>query len=209
MAKKKAARKKTTKKRAAKGRARTSSGKKKATAGKKAATRKTAKRGGGRKRYSEEQRREVAEYSIVHGIHAAAKKFGVSAPSVTNWRKAYGITRATKRKALSGHTVQLKAPAGRRSSGGRAGYPEELRREVADYSILHGIQAAAKKYKVSAPSVTNWRRQFGINRSTKAQALAAVDEVSTTTSLPKSEIRQVRRQLEQAFRAIDDLLSKL
>ena len=197
------AKKKVTKKKAAK---KTTS--KKRTS-KKGATRK--KSAAGRVRYSAETQREVAEYSILHGIHAAAKKFGVSAPSVTNWRKAFGINRDTKRAAQSGKRVQLATPRASSGSAGRAGYPEDFRREVADYSILHGIQQAAKKFKVSAPSVTNWRRSFGITRAHKREALASVSHAApaVSASLPKGEVRQVRKQLDQAFRSLDRLLAKL
>jgi transposase len=163
-------------------------------------------------------RKKVAEFSILHGIHAAAEKFGVSAPSVTNWRKAYGITRETKKAAKTGRRVKLATPTRSTGSAGRTGYPEEFRREVADFSILHGIQQAAQRFNVSAPSVTNWRRAFGITRAHKREALASVTRTASGTrrgpagggvSLPKGELRQVRKQLDQAFRALDRLLAKL
>jgi transposase-like protein len=162
---------------------------------------------GGRNRYSEEVRREVAEFSILNGIHAAAKKFGVSPPSVTNWRKSLGISRATKRAAQG-----KLAPAGSRGAAAvRAGrgYSEDFRREVADYSIVNGIQNAAKKFKISPPSVTNWRRAFGITRAQKRQALASIASTPAAARVPAGDLRDVRKKLDSAFRALDRLLAKL
>lgn len=173
-----------------------------------AAKKRGSKRSGSpsRRTYTEDERREIAEFSITNGIHATAEKFGVSTPSVTNWRRAYGITRETKKRALSGQPVYL-AEAGEAASG--RGYSEAFRRDVAEYSILHGIQAAAEKFSVSAPSVTNWRRKFGINRGTKAAAIAAVAEGPSPAGIRKSEIRALRRQFEQALDSLDRLLAKL
>ncbi len=161
-------------------------------------------------RYSEEYRRSVAEHSILHGIHAAAKKFGVSAPSVTNWRKALGITRATKRAAQAGKQVKISRTA-RTIRGEGRGYSEQYRREVADYSIINGIQRAAKQYQVSAPSVTSWRKNFGITRASKAKAIASISSSATSGSprIAKGEVREVRKKLDGAFRALDRLLGKL
>ena len=173
-------------------------------------SKKRARSAGGRVTYSEEMRREVAEYSILHGIHAAAKKYSVSAPSVTNWRKAYGITRATKRAAQSGRKPRVAAKP-QRSGAGRVGYPESLRREVAEYSIVHGIQAAAKQYSVSAPSVTNWRKTFGITRADKVAALSRAANAPSggASRFKKGDVEKVRKHFEQAFRSLDQLLAKL
>jgi hypothetical protein len=174
---------------------------KRKTPPKAARSRKPAAKKRGRKRSGSPSRR-----TYTHGIHATAEKFGVSTPSVTNWRRAYGITRETKKRALSGQPVFL-ADAGEAASG--RGYSEAFRRDVAEYSILHGIQAAAEKFSVSAPSVTNWRRKFGINRGTKAAAIAAVAEGPSPAGIRKSEIRALRRQFEQALDSLDRLLAKL
>lgn len=177
----------------------------------KTSKKKRARSSGGRVTYSEDMRREVAEYSILHGIHAAAKKYSVSAPSVTNWRKAYGITRATKQAAQAGKKPRV-AASPKRSGAGRVGYPEPLRREIAEYSIVHGIQAAAKAYSVSAPSVTNWRKAFGITRADKVAALArgaAPAAAPAKSRFTKSEVQRVRKHFDQAFRSLDQLLAKL
>lgn len=181
-------------------------------AAKKSVKKSTKKASGGRPRYSESKRREVAEYSIVNGIHAAAKKYGVSAPSVTNWRRALGITRDTKKAALAGRTPKISAKPIAKKAAGRRGYDNAFRREVADYSILNGIQNAAKQYKVSAPSVTNWRREFGITRASRKKALASIGKGTAqraSAAVPTKEVRAVRSQLDKAFRALDDLLAKL
>jgi len=166
-------------------------------------------RGGKRPSYDVAFRQKVAEHSILHGIHAAAKEFGVSAPSVTTWRKAFGINRRTKKAAQAGRKVAL-APAA--SSGDREGrgYSESFRREVAEYSILSGIQSAAKKYKVSSPSVTNWRKAFGITRQSKRNALAKVSQGGAVASpLAPAERRELRKRFGELLRACERVIAKL
>jgi transposase len=169
--------------------------------------RKRARRAGSRTRYSEKVRREVADFSILNGIHAAAKKYGVSAPSVTNWRKSFGINRATKR-AAQGKNGAAAAPRAAGERRGR-GYTPDFRREVADYSIVNGIQSAAKKFKISAPSVTNWRRALGITRADKRKALDSISAARPANRVPAGDLRDVRKKLDGAFRALDRLLAKL
>lgn len=157
--------------------------------------------------YPPEFRRKVAEYSLKHGIARASEKFGVSTPSVTNWRRSYGINREMKKKVLAGKSVKVPKNPKKvtRSSSDRPRYSEQLRREIADYSVLHGIQGAAARYGVSSPSVTNWRREFGINRQTKKDRAKMVSNGVPQRVLEK-DLRRIRNQTQKALEAIDSLL---
>jgi transposase-like protein len=174
-----------------------------------AARRRGGKTGGKRPRYDVGFRQRVAEHSILHGIHAAAKEFGVSPPSVTTWRKAFGINRQTKKAAQAGRKIAL-APAAAAGGRERRGYGEDFRREVADYSILNGIQSAARHYKVSMPSVTNWRKAFGITRKSKQNALASVSTGRIAAPpLAKGDRRELQKRFQEFVRAFDRVLAKL
>ena len=103
---------------------------------------------------------------------AVGEKFSVSTPSVTNWRKDFGVTRATKEAAVSGKKVVLpEKPLSKPVPAGRKNYPDAFREEVARFSALEGIEKTALRFGVSSPSVTNWRREFGINRETREEIL--------------------------------------
>ncbi|HIA27920.1 MAG TPA: hypothetical protein EYN79_07350 [Planctomycetes bacterium] len=161
--------------------------------------------------YTPEFRRKVAEYSLVHGISRASDKFGVSTPSVTNWRRSYGINREMKKKILAGKRVKVpvKPVTVRRSAEGRPRYSDQLRREVAEYSVLQGIQGAAVRYQVSAPSVTNWRREFGITRQTKKDLVKKMPGgVAGGGNASQKKLRQLRKQTLRALETIDALLKR-
>lgn len=184
-------------------------GKRAAAAATRGANRSRGAAGKKRNRYDASYRQQVAEHSILHGIHAAAKKFGVSAPSVTTWRKYFGISRKTKKAMQAGKPVSISAPAASAGRQGR-GYSADFRREVAEYSILNGIQHAAKKFKVSSPSVTNWRKSFGIDRRRKEQALAAASTgAAAAPRLGKAEKRDLKKHFDAFVKAFDRLIEKI
>ncbi len=88
-------------------------------------------RRGARPKYSESFRHKVVKYSIKNGIARAADRFEVSTPSVTNWRKLYGVTRKTKIQAEKGQKISLPKqpiPKQERRSTGRK-YSAQFRRE--------------------------------------------------------------------------------
>ena len=122
-----------------------------------------------RPQYSEAFRRKVVQFSVKNGIVTAAEKFAVSTPSVTNWRKLYGVSRETKVAAIEGKGVKIAKkplPKSQRVSTGRKFSPT-FRKEVAEFSISEGVARTAGRFGVSTPSVTNWRREFGINRQSR------------------------------------------
>ncbi len=122
-----------------------------------------------RPQYSEAFRRKVVQFSVKNGIVTAAEKFEVSTPSVTNWRKLYGVSRETKVAAIEGKGVKIAKkplPKSQRVSTGRKFSPT-FRKEVAEFSISEGVARTAGRFGVSTPSVTNWRREFGINRQSR------------------------------------------
>ncbi len=159
--------------------------------------------------YPPEFRRKVAEYSLKHGISRASEKFGVSTPSVTNWRRSYGINREMKQKMLAGKTVRVPRNPKKVISGNsdRPRYSEQLRMEIAEYSILHGIQGAAVRYGVSSPSVTNWRREFGINRKTKKDRIKMMPS-GVSQRISEKDLRRIRNQTRKALETIDALLKR-
>jgi transposase-like protein len=126
-----------------------------------------------RPQYSEAFRRKVVQFSVKNGIVTAAEKFAVSTPSVTNWRKLYGVSRQTKVAAIEGRGVKIAKkplPKSQRVSTGRKFSPT-FRKEVAEFSISEGVARTADRFGVSTPSVTNWRREFGINRQSRQEWL--------------------------------------
>ncbi|HIG04744.1 MAG TPA: hypothetical protein EYQ08_03305 [Planctomycetes bacterium] len=126
-----------------------------------------------RPQYSEVFRRKVVQFSVKNGIVTAADKFAVSTPSVTNWRKLYGVSRETKVAAIGGMRVKIAKkplPKSQRVTTGRQFSPT-FRKEVAEFSIREGVARTADRFGVSTPSVTNWRREFGINRQSRQEWL--------------------------------------
>ena len=165
-----------------------------------------------KKSYTDAFRRKVVTYSVKNGIIAAAEKFSVSTPSVTNWRKDFGVTRATKEAAAAGEKVVLpEKPVSKPAPSGRKNYPETFREEVARFSALEGVEKTAIRFGVSAPSVTNWRREFGINRQTREKILKEQQKlgISSERGLGKKEILKVRRQVERSLELLDSLLQKM
>ena len=165
-----------------------------------------------RPQYSEAFRRKVVSYSVPHGIAAAAEKYNVSTPSVTNWRKLYGVSRALKLEVAKGKKMKLpKSPitSAKQAELGRR-YSPGFKREVAEFSALEGITKTASRFGVSVPSVTNWRREFGISRKTKTRLLAQGREREVATVKPPSrkEIQSIRDQLLKAVGLADRLLEK-
>ncbi|MDE0958442.1 MAG: hypothetical protein OSB12_07385 [Planctomycetota bacterium] len=126
-----------------------------------------------RPHYSEAFRRKVVQFSVINGIVTAAEKFAVSTPSVTNWRKLYGVSRETKVAAIGGRRVKIAKkplPKSQRVTTGRKFSPT-FRKEVAEFSISEGVARTADRFGVSTPSVTNWRREFGITRQSRQKWL--------------------------------------
>ncbi len=166
-----------------------------------------------RPKYSDAFRRKVVTYSVRNGIAQAADKFEVSTPSVTNWRKSYGVTRATRSSALNGEKIQIRKTPLKKSNDSASPtrrYLPEYRRQVAEFSVMVGVLRTAELFKVSAPSVTNWRREFGITRETAKQKnkhrQAGASGLSET---PKSsELRRVRKSLQTSLAIIDGWLGK-
>lgn len=162
--------------------------------------------------YTDAFRRKVVTYSVKNGIIAAAEKFSVSTPSVTNWRKDFGVTRATKEAAFAGKKVNLpEKPVSKPVPSGRKNYPQTFREEVARFSALEGVEKTAIRFGVSAPSVTNWRREFGINRETRDKIRKEHEKlgINSEKSLGKKEILKVRRQVEKSLALLDSLLEKM
>ena len=168
-------------------------------------------RRGARPKYSDSFRHKVVSYSIKNGIARAAARFEVSTPSVTNWRKLYGVTRTTKARAEDGQKITLPKhpiPKKERGSTGRK-YSAQFRREVAEFSILEGVVSTAQRFGVSTPSVTNWRREFGINRSTKAKrARKNMQGNSTGRGMTRLQINAIKKKLVQSLRLIDQWIEK-
>ncbi|MBT7105177.1 MAG: hypothetical protein HN940_12885 [Planctomycetes bacterium] len=122
-----------------------------------------------RPQYSDAFRRKVVQFSVINGIVTAAEKYSVSTPSVTNWRKLYGVSRQTKVAAIEGRAVKIAKtplPKSQRVATGRKFSPT-FRKEVAEFSISEGVARTADRFGVSTPSVTNWRREFGITRQSR------------------------------------------
>ena len=86
-------------------------------------------------------RRGQFDYSIEHGVTAAAKEFGASERSVKRWRKEFGIRVERGRGWIAS---------------------DEFKKEAVNYSLERGVPAAAKKFGVSQSSLYLWRKQFGI-----------------------------------------------
>lgn len=165
-----------------------------------------------KKSYTDSFRRKVVTYSVKNGIIAAAEKYSVSTPSVTNWRKDFGVTRATKEAAVSGKKVVLpEKPLSKPVPAGRKNYPDAFREEVARFSALEGIEKTALRFGVSSPSVTNWRREFGINRETREEILKEQEKLGINLERPpgKKEIQRVRKHVERSLELIDNLLAKM
>ena len=126
-----------------------------------------------RPQYSDAFRRKVVQFSVKNGIVTAAEKYSVSTPSVTNWRKLYGVSRETKVAAIAGKGVKIAKkplPKNQRVTTGRKFSPT-FRKEVAEFSISEGVARTADRFGVSTPSVTNWRREFGITRQSRHEWL--------------------------------------
>ena len=168
-------------------------------------------RRGARPKYSEKFRHKVVKYSIKNGIARAADRFEVSTPSVTNWRKLYGVTRKTKIRAEKGQKISLPKqpiPKQERRSTGRK-YSAQFRREVAEFSVLEGVVSTAQRFGVSTPSVTNWRREFGINRSTKAKrARKNMQGNAAGRGMTRLQINAIKKKLVQSLRLIDQWIEK-
>ena len=165
-----------------------------------------------KKSYSDAFRRKVVTYSVKNGIIAAAEKFEVSTPSVTNWRKDFGVTRATKEAAVSGEKIVLpEKPLRKPASSGRKNYPAAFREEVARFSALEGIEKTALRFGVSSPSVTNWRREFGINRETREKIRKEQKKlgIDNDRAPGKKEVLRVRRQIERSLELLDDILARM
>ena len=151
-------------------------------------------------------------YSVKNGIIAAADKFDVSTPSVTNWRKNFGVTRATKEAARGGKKVVLpNKPLAKPAPSGRKNYPIAFREEVARFSALEGVERTALRFGVSAPSVTNWRREFGINRETRTQMLKERKKLgySDEKSVGKKDLLRIRKQVKRSLEALDKIIEVL
>ena len=159
--------------------------------------------------YTDAFRRKVVTYSVKNGIIAAAEKFDVSTPSVTNWRKDFGVTRATKEAAVAGKKVVLpEKPVSKPSAVGRKNFPLAFRQEVARFSALEGGEKTAFRFGVSAPSVTNWRREFGVNRDTRTQILKEREEMglSNEKAVGKKELLKLRKQVQRSLDALDKII---
>ena len=59
--------------------------------------------------------------------------------------------------------------------------------------------------------MTNWRREFGINRQTREKILKEQQKlgISSERGLGKKEILKVRRQVERSLELLDSLLQKM
>ncbi len=174
-------------------------------------TSRVASRRGARPNYSESFRRKVVKFSIKNGIARAAARFEVSTPSVTNWRKLYGVTRKTKARAQIGQKISLPKqpiPKKERATTGRK-YSPQFRREVAEFSILEGVVSTAMRFGVSTPSVTNWRREFGITRSTRAKRTRnGLPGKSTGSGLTRQQVKAIKKNLVQALQCIEQWSEK-
>ncbi|MDE0961229.1 MAG: hypothetical protein OSB09_10650 [Planctomycetota bacterium] len=145
-----------------------------------------------------------------NGIVNAAEKFGVSTPSVTNWRRTYGVTRETKVNANKGGAVKISAkpiPAAQRITTARR-FTGAFRKEVAEFSISEGVARTAQRFGVSTPSVTNWRREFGINRQSRQKWLQLQSDNGIQKLAPanRREIEIMKKRLNQVVQQVDSWL---
>ena len=157
--------------------------------------------------YTDAFRRKVVTYSVKNGIIAVADKFSVSTPSVTNWRKDFGVTRATKRRRRSKGGLPKK-PVSKPVPSGRKNIRIPSVRKW-PFPLLR-VEKTAIRFGVSAPSVTNWRREFGINRETRDKIRKEHEKMGITNgkSLGK-KILKIRRQVEKSLALLDSLLQKM
>ncbi|NCF55427.1 MAG: hypothetical protein GWP41_04075 [Planctomycetia bacterium] len=164
-----------------------------------------------RNTYSDAFRRKVVTFSVKNGIVAAAQKFDVSPPSVTNWRKDFGVTRATKEAATQGKKLNIpQHPNKNHAPSGRKNYSDSFREEVANFSALEGVEKTAIRFGVSAPSVTNWRREFGVNRQMRAELLEERKKLGLEGggAPSKKEIQRIRNQVKRTLELLDTLLEE-
>ncbi len=76
--------------------------------------------------------------------------------------------------------------------------------------MVVGVLRTSELFNVSAPSVTNWRREFGITRET-VKHKKKTDQMRTSgliDSPTPSDLRRIRKSLKTTLELIDGWLGK-
>ncbi len=144
-------------------------------------------------------REKCVIHSVKSSIHQAAKEFGVSVPSVTNWRKQMGVTKDTE--LVRGKLPEKPAQTDE-SEPTVAIYPESLRKAVVKYSVKHGVHGAAETFDVSPASVTNWRRELGVTRADKANV------ENSQRPVTKAELQRLLTTAQKLSESLQDMVDR-
>jgi transposase-like protein len=134
------------------------------------------------KRYTPAEKQAVVDF--VNQVNAqqgrggqatAAKKFGISVLSVSNWLKDAGVAKAPKAAKAAKAPKPAKAPKAAAKKAGKkvpqgTRYSEEHKQVVLDFVAAvnatkngrGGMSAAVKKFNITPLTIAGWIRKYGL-----------------------------------------------